>query len=311
MPELIEIEGKKYLVEGELYIAEDKSHVLYREVKYVWMGRGDQKGYYRNFSRGKPPCNLHRAIYRDHFGTIPPNFHVHHLDRNTKNNRIENLQCLPASVHLSRTQKTNKWLKSEENKKQLNDKEVREKIKVWQRSEEERKTYSKAKEKDWKKRKKSVVKCQYCGKDYEASFPSRAKYCHKNCKENARKKSGVENENRKCVACQKYFIANRFTRIKTCNTHSCIEELKRRNREAEHMPEEDSFTTFLLSIKELMRVNGHATEVAKKSKINLSTIQNLFYRSNPNPELKTILLILHGLGYDLSITKRQDNSSQD
>ena len=230
MPEKKPFNKKDYVADGEFLIAKDESHVLYRGVKYI-----QRNGYYkraRDFSKDKP-CNLHRAVWMDHFGPIPEKHHIHHMDRNRGNNHIENLQCLPAFTHLSRAAKGNKWLKSKENKEHL--KVIREKAHDWHKTSEGRAFLSQNKKDSWQRRKKTPCKCSYCGKEFEASFPSRAKYCHHNCRENARKKSGIENENRKCVTCSKYFVINKYCRTKTC-CRECAYSMKRENKKKKTNP---------------------------------------------------------------------------
>lgn len=41
----------------------------------------------------------HRYIYEHHFGAIQPNYHVHHVDHNSKNNSINNLQTMHKDEH--------------------------------------------------------------------------------------------------------------------------------------------------------------------------------------------------------------------
>src|SRR6478609_5090332 len=45
--------------------------------------------------------NLHRAIWAHHHGPIPEGHHIHHRNGDTKDNRIENLECLSVFEHLS------------------------------------------------------------------------------------------------------------------------------------------------------------------------------------------------------------------
>ena len=62
--EWVEIDGAKYRVDGEFYIAEDESHVIYRDERYNQIN-----GYYkclRNLAKNKP-ANLHRAVWLNHF----------------------------------------------------------------------------------------------------------------------------------------------------------------------------------------------------------------------------------------------------
>jgi probable addiction module antidote protein len=72
--------------------------------------------------------------------------------------------------------------------------------------------------------------------------------------------------------------------------------------------EEENFSTFLLSLKDVIRVHGSITSVAEKCKVSRSTIYKLFSEKS-NPELRTILALLHTIGYDLRVTKRRDTLS--
>ncbi|MGZ3732601.1 MAG: addiction module antidote protein [Parachlamydiaceae bacterium] len=69
--------------------------------------------------------------------------------------------------------------------------------------------------------------------------------------------------------------------------------------------EEEDFSTFLLSLKDVIRVHGSITSIASKSRISRSTVYKLFSEKS-NPELKTILSLLHTIGYDLRVTKRRE-----
>lgn len=55
--------------------------------------------YYRSDSRGPKPDYMHRDVWRHFNGAIPAKHHVHHKDDNPANNRIDNLELLPASQH--------------------------------------------------------------------------------------------------------------------------------------------------------------------------------------------------------------------
>lgn len=68
--------------------------------------------------------------------------------------------------------------------------------------------------------------------------------------------------------------------------------------------EEKDFSTFLLSLKDVIRVHGSITTVAEQSNLSRSTVYKLFSEKT-NPELRTILSLLHTLGYDLRVTKRR------
>jgi HNH endonuclease len=211
--------GRKYRLQGEFYITEDEKYIVYKDHQYKWDGF-----YYKRYHYAKKiPSNLHRAVWTAHFGAISPNCHVHHRDGNPRNNEVENLQCLPAAVHLSYAAKKSKWVGSSGNKQQLI--RAQEKAKLWHASEEGHEWHVQHGKKAWKNRKPISKKCLECGKEYEAWFPW-SKYCHYNCKGKARRKSGIDNENRQCEICNKWFVIYKHALKRTCG-QICATKLAR------------------------------------------------------------------------------------
>lgn len=70
--------------------------------------------------------------------------------------------------------------------------------------------------------------------------------------------------------------------------------------------DEEDFSVFLTTLKDVIRVHGSISAISKKANISRSTIYKLFGEKG-NPELKTILSLLHTLGYGLKVTKRTNN----
>lgn len=58
----------------------------------------DDDGYYRCTERERN-IFLHRVIWERHHGKIPKGYHVHHINADKSDNRIENLECLSPSDH--------------------------------------------------------------------------------------------------------------------------------------------------------------------------------------------------------------------
>ncbi len=69
--------------------------------------------------------------------------------------------------------------------------------------------------------------------------------------------------------------------------------------------EEEDFSTFLLSLKDVIRVHGNIKSIAKKCDMSRSTLYNIL-SEKANPEMKTILTLLHVLGYELKVSKKQE-----
>ena len=68
--------------------------------------------------------------------------------------------------------------------------------------------------------------------------------------------------------------------------------------------EEEDFSTFMLSLKDVIRVHGSIKSIADKCELSRTTLYNIF-SEKANPEMKTILTLLHTLGYELRVSKKQ------
>ena len=69
----------------------------YIEYDGVRFCRDDKTGYYLNSTIRK---RLHRYVWEKEVGTIPKGFHVHHLNGDKSDNRIENLALMNGTGHL-------------------------------------------------------------------------------------------------------------------------------------------------------------------------------------------------------------------
>ena len=145
-------------------------------VRFYWK----REGYYKADQCAHGGIYMHRFVWMHHNGSIPDGFHVHHKDGNKANNSIENLELLDASAHSKHHGKDNPWVGSERNKRQI--KEAGEFAKQWHASEEGRKWHSEHGAKSWENRKWHSVNCQQCGKEFSTPYPTRAKFCHPNCR---------------------------------------------------------------------------------------------------------------------------------
>lgn len=136
---------------------------------------------------------LHRDVWTVAFGEIPRGCHIHHKDGNTKNNALDNLECIPASIHLSgATRKRNA------SRIQHFTESAREKAADWHRSEEGRLWHRRhmARVKTWTKWKRVPKICPYCQVEFQGVQRTSGFsqiYCSEKCKMSAyriRKQNG-------------------------------------------------------------------------------------------------------------------------
>jgi hypothetical protein len=164
---------------------------------------------------------LHRLVYTDSNGEIPNGWHVHHIDHDRTNNSVENLELVEAGKHTSHHHLGVSKLMHPNALKSAAE---------WHRSEEgkawHRKHYQESGKAMHEKTKHHV--CSVCKKEY-LSNKIETVYCSKNCKSQARRLSGIDNENRKCVSCKSDFIINKYKKTLTCS-RVCGQVLTKENK---------------------------------------------------------------------------------
>ena len=165
-PEIIEFEGVEYRRMGgkrRYYLSQSTSNE----------GRKRAKG-------------LHVAIWESNHGRpVPPGHDVHHVDGDTFNFSVGNLECLEKLAH----QKLPKRFDREANRLFLQ--KIRPKASEWHRSAEGRKWHSAhafksivgcVKPKGDERRVIEVRRCEWCGKEFEARH-WRRKFCKPSCRD--------------------------------------------------------------------------------------------------------------------------------
>lgn len=176
----------------------------------------DKKGYWLSAKVGRKdhPKRLHIYVWEKHNGTIPNGYHIHHIDHDTDNNEIENLELMEKFEHLSyhaKLQDKNVMLKN------LSEK-ARPKAIEWHKSEEGKKWHVKHYQstKD-KLLKRYDITCLNCGKEVNVGGSShKNKFCSDKCKCQYSDKLGIYDEERKCIIC-----GNKFMTYKHGNAESC------------------------------------------------------------------------------------------
>lgn len=185
--------------------------------------RKDKKtGYYLNAKTHK---RLHVYIWEHYNGKVPRGYHVHHKDFNKSNNEIENLEILTIKEHLSLH--GNSWDNSRYDKQiEILNKKARPRASEWHGSDDGNRWHKEHYEqmKDNLYQKKEFI-CKHCGKVFIAVNHGNNKFCSNKCSAAYRRKSGIDNEIRKCEICGREFEINKYSKTKTCS-RSCANKIR-------------------------------------------------------------------------------------
>lgn len=210
----------------EIEYSADGSMAFYCGYKFR---RDPNTGYYlctKNTDIGRRE-RLHCFVWRTNNGDIPAGYHVHHVDENKRNNEPENLECIPRFDHLS-------FHANERVEKHYDDviqnliENAIPKAAEWHRSDEGRK---------WHKdncggilgRPATEHICQHCGKPYVSVDHGNNRFCSNNCRAAYRRKTGVDNETRRCDCCGAEYTANKYSARRFCSKE-CRDKFHTRKR---------------------------------------------------------------------------------
>src|SRR3990167_685092 len=157
--------------------------IIFKGKKYRLSGH-----YYRRENWGKSgPSTLHRAIWEHFNGDIPEGHEIHHKNSNTFDNCIYNLECLPGHIH----QRDHALERIKQGKLKPPTQYALYKAAEWHGTKEGREWHGKHGKSTWEGREWHKCTCQNCGQAFNSPYPSRAKWCHPNCKAEAlRKRKG-------------------------------------------------------------------------------------------------------------------------
>lgn len=171
---------------------------------------------------------LHEEIWQEHnHGNIPPGHHIHHIDGNPSNNDPSNLEAIPRHEHYKHhtEQRRNdpEWIERWKQWQHAGQQAARE----WHTSKDGRKWHSKHAKQAWEHREEQARTCEQCGNEYHTrATHKKERFCSGKCKSAWRRDSGVDNETRTCAWCGNDFVANKYSKTKTCN-RSCAGHLRR------------------------------------------------------------------------------------
>lgn len=131
---------------------------------------------------GRAGHRLHRDVWEFHHGPIPDGMHIHHIDGDTGNNDISNLECVPERDH-----REHHWSAPRSERQRLHLESIRDKASEWHKSEEGRAWHrehaKRSLAKTWGKPREFPelrLKCVWCGTDMVGKI-ARKKFCGSTC----------------------------------------------------------------------------------------------------------------------------------
>ncbi len=161
---------------------------------------------------------LHVYVWEREHGPAPKGYQVHHIDFNKDNNEPENLVCISEhehqSLHMQRRMKEHPELLEKFQQRGIAE------APKWHASkaghEWHKQHYEKMKDRLYNKEREEI--CANCGKPIVVKGRNwKNNFCNNNCKSAFRRKSGVDNEERKCIICGAPFTTNKYSRQQTCS----------------------------------------------------------------------------------------------
>lgn len=169
-----------------------------------------KKGYW--ISTDYPRIRAHQWVWLSIHKVIPKGYHIHHVNDNKSDNRIENLEMIKAARHLSyHMQDPLRKAKASEMANKY-----RHLTKEWHASEEGREWHKAHGLMTWVNRKPINIICKICEKESKTKTYHQ-EFCSNACKSKWRRASGLDNVSRKCPICYKEFTCNKYTDTKTCS----------------------------------------------------------------------------------------------
>ncbi len=170
---------------------------------------------------------LHREIWKQHHGPIPEGHHIHHIDGDTGNNAIDNLECLPGAEHLSRHSSTDEARE----RNRANIEAARPYAAAWHRSEAGREWHREHGKAVWENREPQQYVCEQCGATYSSLKPSNNRFCSGKCKAKYRRDNKLDHEDRTCESCGSVFSVSRFAKSRYCSRQCAWDHRKLAARE--------------------------------------------------------------------------------
>ncbi len=191
-------------------------HQIHFERKFY---QDKKTGYW--ISTDYPRIRAHRWVWVSTHGLIPKGYHIHHRNEDKSDNRIENLELIEKSRHMS-----HHYTDEKKEKARIWAAEIRPMTKAWHASEEGRAWHRlHAIKNNFGNSEFLKYVCQLCNKEYESRKKGVVKFCSNACKSKFRRMSGIDNITKKCENCMGEFKTSKYLKIKCCS-QKCAQQLR-------------------------------------------------------------------------------------
>lgn len=187
----------------------------YGTIDNIKFKKDKKTGYYLSGVVNGKRVRLHRYVWEKYNGKIPKGYDIHHIDHNKDNNEINNLEIISSRTHkkIHGIEMTEE--QRERRRKNLNE-NARPKAIEWHKSDRAKEFHKEQYKVSLGALKPIKLICEYCGKEYYKVSCGTNRFCSNNCKSAYRRKSGVDNETRKCIKCGKEYTCNKYSCRKMC-----------------------------------------------------------------------------------------------
>ena len=175
--------------------------------------------------------HMHQYVWEKENGPTPKGWEIHHIDGDTDNNDISNLQAMPMlehkAIHTEQLRNDPARLEKMRINFELN---ARPKANEWHGSKEGREWHKQHYEeyKELLHQKKTFV-CEQCGSEFVTVNIGSNRFCSNKCKSKWRRDNGLDDVVRVCENCNEEFTVNKYSKTRNCSKKcAAIQRSKKR-----------------------------------------------------------------------------------